>query len=146
MESACSENERKSNLNISLRAILPILQNVNITALIEPLGFMRSSLRSKSDVINAIKSINGENQFKLVHDTFHHALAGGDLFPDSTGLVHISAVNEVDLKLVSNGRYASSYYRRARSVREFRSVKKSKKRRLCWYGFLMSAFHHLFIQ
>lgn len=95
----CSENERKSNLNIALRAILPILKNVNITALIEPLGFMRSSLRSKRDVINGIKSINGENQFKLVHDTSHHALTGGELFPESTGLVHISGVNEVNLNL-----------------------------------------------
>ena len=33
--------------------------------------------------------------FKLVHDTFHHTLAHGEaLFPDHTGIVHVSGVTD----------------------------------------------------
>jgi 2-keto-myo-inositol isomerase len=36
--------------------------------------------------------------FRLVHDTFHHHLAGEDIFfPNLTGLVHISGVEDADL-------------------------------------------------
>jgi 2-keto-myo-inositol isomerase len=32
-------------------------------------------------------------RFKLVHDTFHHALAhGGQFFPQHTGIIHVSGV------------------------------------------------------
>ena len=38
--------------------------------------------------------------FRLVHDTFHHHLAGEDIFfPNLTGLVHISGVEEADLPI-----------------------------------------------
>jgi 2-keto-myo-inositol isomerase len=40
--------------------------------------------------------------FKLVHDTFHHAVAGEDaFFPERTGLVHISGVEDPGLALAS---------------------------------------------
>ena len=36
--------------------------------------------------------------FRLVHDTFHHFLAGEtELFPERTGLVHISGVEDRNL-------------------------------------------------
>ena len=40
-----------------------------------------------------------EGRFKLVHDTFHHHLAGGGpIFPEHTGIVHISGVVDPALK------------------------------------------------
>jgi 2-keto-myo-inositol isomerase len=43
--------------------------------------------------VEAIEAVGGTGRFKLVHDTFHHALAhGGPLFADHTGIIHISGV------------------------------------------------------
>ncbi|MBW8283735.1 MAG: TIM barrel protein, partial [Rhizobium sp.] len=40
-------------------------------------------------------AVDGTGVFKLVHDTFHHHLAGEPaLFPAMTGLVHISGVTD----------------------------------------------------
>jgi 2-keto-myo-inositol isomerase len=40
------------------------------------------------------------SQFKLVHDTFHHTLAdGGPIFPQHTGIVHISGVADQSLRI-----------------------------------------------
>jgi len=64
------------------------------------LGFLRSSLRYKSELVDAIDAIDAAHRYKLVHDTFHHALAdGGPMFPAYTGIVHISAVVDPDLQL-----------------------------------------------
>ena len=77
----------------ALIAIKPILLAHGIKGLVEPLGFGVSSLRRKADAIAAIKAAGGEGVFKLVHDTFHHHLAGETAFyPEWTGLVHISGV------------------------------------------------------
>lgn len=84
---------RQANLRVALKAILPILQDAGVVALVEPLGFQRSSLRSKSELVSTILSIGGADSFKLVHDTFHHILAEeAALFPEHTGIVHLSAV------------------------------------------------------
>lgn len=94
------EKERKDNLNRSLAAILPLLEDADLVALVEPLGFQRSSLRYKSELVEAIDALGAAHRYKLVHDTFHHALAdGGPLFPDYTGIVHISAVVDPALRL-----------------------------------------------
>ena len=94
------KGERQANLRVALKAILPMLQEANIVALVEPLGFTRSSLRSKSDLVGTINDIDGTDHFKLVHDTFHHTLAGEDeIFTQLTGIVHISAVVDLDLKI-----------------------------------------------
>jgi 2-keto-myo-inositol isomerase len=62
---------------------------------VEPLGFEICSLRHKSEAVDAIEALGLSHQFKLVHDTFHHTLAGGGaLFPHQTGLVHISGVSD----------------------------------------------------
>ena len=59
----------------------------------EPLGFEACSLRRKSEAAEAIDAAGGD--FRLVHDTFHHFLAGEDtIFPELTGLVHISGVDD----------------------------------------------------
>lgn len=89
------EGERQGNLRVALKGLKPILEEAGIIGLVEPLGFQICSLRSKKEAVDAILSINGADRFRLVHDTFHHVLAGEpELFPDMTGLVHISGVDD----------------------------------------------------
>jgi 2-keto-myo-inositol isomerase len=84
---------RLDNLRRALSHILPMLDATNMIALVEPLGFTTSSLRYKREAVDAIRAVQGEARFKLVHDTFHHFLAGErEFFPDQTGIVHISGV------------------------------------------------------
>lgn len=90
-----ADGERQANLRTSLTALKPLLDAAGIIGLVEPLGFEICSLRSKREAVEAIKAIGGEQTFRLVHDTFHHHLAGEpDLFADLTGLVHISGVED----------------------------------------------------
>jgi 2-keto-myo-inositol isomerase len=85
--------ERVKNAATALRALKPILADRGITGLVEPLGFEVCSLRRKSEAVEAIGAVGGD--FRLVHDTFHHYLAGEEaMFPDLTGLVHISGVDD----------------------------------------------------
>ena len=92
--------ERQANLRLSLRALKPLLEDAEIMGFIEPLGFVSSSLRSKREALDAITAVNGENCFRIIHDTFHHHLAGeADVFPDMTGIVHISGVDDARVAL-----------------------------------------------
>jgi 2-keto-myo-inositol isomerase len=92
------EGARRANLRTALREILPMLEDANMVALVEPLGFESSSLRSKAETVEAIETLGAAGRFMLVHDTFHHHLAGGGpLFPDHTGIVHISGVADARL-------------------------------------------------
>lgn len=89
-----ADGERQANLRTALSALKPLLDAAGIIGLVEPLGFEICSLRSKSEAAEAIREI-GASTFRLVHDTFHHHLAGEDVFlPDLTGLVHISGVSD----------------------------------------------------
>jgi 2-keto-myo-inositol isomerase len=95
-----ANGERQANLRVALKAILPMLQDAGLVALVEPLGFWRSSLRSKADLVDTIDAIGGTEQFKLVHDTFHHTLAAeSQFFPAQTGIVHISGVTEPSVSI-----------------------------------------------
>ncbi|MGO4139887.1 hypothetical protein ACEQ6A_36365, partial [Rhizobium brockwellii] len=47
-----------------------------IIGLVEPLGFEICSLRSKTEAAEEIRELGAESTFRLVHDTFHHHLAG----------------------------------------------------------------------
>lgn len=95
-----AERERLGNLRQALRALAPILEDAGVTGLIEPLGFAASSLRLKSDAIEAIEEQGLGDNFRIVHDTFHHYLTGeARLFPEWTGLVHISGVDDAALPL-----------------------------------------------
>lgn len=92
---ATGNGERQANLRVALKGVLPMLQEADMVALVEPLGFRRSSLRSKTELVETIAAIGGRDHFKIVHDTFHHTLAdGGPLYPAETGIVHISAVTD----------------------------------------------------
>lgn len=94
-------DDREAHLRTALTAILPALRAAQVTALVEPLGFDRSSLRFKGETLAAIQAIGGSDRLKLVHDTFHHHLSGEDaMFPLETGIVHISGV--VDPTLAAN--------------------------------------------
>jgi 2-keto-myo-inositol isomerase len=94
-----SESERQRDLRHALRALAPILAEAEIIGLVEPLGFAESSLRLKADAIEAIEEEGLGERFRIVHDTFHHHLAGeARMFPEWTGLVHISGVED-DLPL-----------------------------------------------
>lgn len=85
--------ERQAALRVALKALKPMLEDHGLVGLVEPLGFEICALRYKSEAVEAIEAVQGRGRFRLVHDTFHHALAhGGPLFPDHTGLVHISGV------------------------------------------------------
>ncbi|PZV35940.1 TIM barrel protein [Mesorhizobium kowhaii] len=87
--------ERHDNLRVALNALKPILQSRGLVGLIEPLGFRTCSLRSKKEAAEAIAAVDGQSVYRLVHDTFHHTLAGEiSLFCELTGLVHISGVND----------------------------------------------------
>ncbi|MBD8555146.1 TIM barrel protein [Rhizobium sp. CFBP 8762] len=82
----------------ALKAMKPILSERGLIGLVEPLGFPISSLRKKSVAIEAIKAASGEGVYKLMHDTFHHHLAGEtEFFPEWTALVHISGVTDPDI-------------------------------------------------
>lgn len=92
------DGERQDSLRTALAALAPILSERGVAGLVEPLGFETSSLRSKREAAEAIAEVAPGAPFRLVHDTFHHHLAGEpELFAELTGLVHISGVENETL-------------------------------------------------
>lgn len=90
-----NDGRRPDGLLPALEGLRPLLQTRGLAGLIEPLGFATCLLRRKSDAIAAIAAVGGETVFGLVHDTFHHVLAGeAAFFPRETALVHISGVDD----------------------------------------------------
>ena len=104
-----SINSAKEQIQLfeqSLKNILKIINDFDLFGLVEPLGFSHSSLRFKSLAVKVINSLQS-NKLKIVHDTFHHALAGeNEFFPSLTGLVHISGVSNTykNIKLLDSHR------------------------------------------
>jgi 2-keto-myo-inositol isomerase len=95
-----AEGERQANLRVALKEIAPMLRETGMTALVEPLGFGRSSLRSKTELVDILTALDLLDHFKLVHDTFHHTLAGGGpIYAELTGIVHISGVVSPELTI-----------------------------------------------
>ncbi|AYG68400.1 MULTISPECIES: TIM barrel protein [unclassified Rhizobium] len=91
---------RRANLRKSLLALKPMLEAAGIIGLVEPLGFEICSLRLKSEAAAAIEELGAKSTFCLVHDTFHHHLAGETaIFPELTGLVHISGVTDPNVSV-----------------------------------------------
>lgn len=84
---------RRSDLHAALRELAPILSAHGLRGLMEPLGFAECALRLKRDAADAIEAVGGEGTFSILHDTFHHFVAmEQDVFPELTGLVHVSGV------------------------------------------------------
>ena len=95
-----SDSERLGNLRHALGSLAPILDEAGVLGLVEPLGFAESSLRLKADAVEAIDELDLGDRFRIVHDTFHHYLSGEPrMFPEHTGLVHISGVDNARLAL-----------------------------------------------
>ena len=89
--------ERRAALAAALRDLGPLLAAHDLVGLIEPLGFATCALRFKSEVVEAIHASGSPGRFQIVHDTFHHALAGGGpLYPDECGIIHVSGVTVRD--------------------------------------------------
>lgn len=90
--------ERQANLRVALKALRPMLEDHDLLGLVEPLGFETCPLRLKADSVEVIEALGAKGRFRLVHDTFHHHLAGGGpLFPEHTGIVHVSGVTDPSL-------------------------------------------------
>ena len=99
-----TEAQRAAGLRTALSELAPILREYGILGFVEPLGFEVSALRRKRVAVDAIQSIGGLDVFRVVHDTFHHHLAGEhEFFPELTGLVHISGVEDAQAPLNSIG-------------------------------------------
>ncbi|WP_347905743.1 TIM barrel protein [Pseudomonas purpurea] len=97
-----SEAERAWGLRTALAELAPILREHGMLGFIEPLGFEECSLRRKRTAVDAIKAMGGLDVFRLVHDTFHHHLAREhEFFPELTGLVHISGVEDAQAPLAT---------------------------------------------
>jgi len=91
----CGNGERQANLRLSLRELAPMLAAHGLIGLVEPLGFESCSLRHKSEAVDAIEALGAAARFRLIHDTFHHTVAGGGpIFAGHTGIVHISGVSD----------------------------------------------------
>jgi 2-keto-myo-inositol isomerase len=91
--SARERRERAAGLAGALGELKPMLEDHGLIGLVEPLGFSTSSLRTKAAAVEAIEALGAAGRFKLIHDTFHHFLAGETaLFPEHTGIVHVSGV------------------------------------------------------
>ncbi|WP_226782989.1 TIM barrel protein [Oceaniglobus trochenteri] len=87
------ESERRADLAFALNELAPMLERHGLIGLIEPLGFETCNLRHKGEVVEVIESLGQADRFRLVHDTFHHHLAGGGpVFAAQTGIVHISGL------------------------------------------------------
>ena len=96
------DGERQANLHTALRELRPMLEDAGVAGHVEPLGFETCTLRHKAQAVEAIEALDAAGTFRLVHDTFHHHLAGGGpLFPEHTGIVHVSGV--VDRSLAVSG-------------------------------------------
>lgn len=94
------KTERIASLTHAIEQLTPLLAERKLIGFVEPLGFEHSSLRLKSEAVDVIKNCDASEQFQLVHDTFHHFLAGGGaLFPEHTGMVHVSGVVDKSVAL-----------------------------------------------
>jgi 2-keto-myo-inositol isomerase len=97
-----NEIQRAADLRTALIELAPILREYGILGFVEPLGFEECSLRLKRVAVDAIQAVGGLDVFRVVHDTFHHYLASEqEFFPELTGLVHISGVEDAEAPLAT---------------------------------------------
>lgn len=93
----CPEEQYHETIYI-LKEFINVFEDFGIKGYIEPLGFTTSSLSSVVSAMKAIKEV-GYKGYKIVYDTFHHAIGPDDLNLlareydiQFTGLIHISSV------------------------------------------------------
>lgn len=92
---ATAPAESRAAMRLALGELLPMLRAHGLRAMVEPLGFEVCSLRFKSDLVDCIEALGGTDTYGIVHDTFHHHLAGGGpIFAAHTGIVHVSGVTD----------------------------------------------------
>ncbi len=92
---ATGRAESRAACETALREVLPMLRAHGLKAMVEPLGFEVCSLRHKDILADVITALGGQGTLYIVHDTFHHHLAGGGaIFPELTGIVHVSGVTD----------------------------------------------------
>ena len=88
-----TEQQRADDLVVALDAYGPLFKEAGMIGLIEVLGFEICALRTKKAALAGIAKCKFPECYKLVHDTFHHYLAGEtEFYPKQTGLVHVSGV------------------------------------------------------
>ncbi len=93
-----SAEQKRDGLEQALTELDAILGRYGLRGFVEPLGFPISTLRYKAEAVDAIRRLGLESRFSLVHDTFHHQVAGeSEFYADRTGLVHISGVEDPDI-------------------------------------------------
>ena len=91
--SVVDRKTQRDALHHALTLYRPMLEDLDLIGLIEPLGFTTSTLRHKDDAAAVLSELGNPACFKLVHDTFHHHLSGDTAFhANLTGLVHISGI------------------------------------------------------
>lgn len=77
----------------ALKRLAEPLAATGLLGFVEPIGFPASSLRRKEDALDAIAACGNPERFALIHDTFHHHLAGENaVFAGETAIIHISGV------------------------------------------------------
>lgn len=85
--------ERQANLRLALKHVAPMLADAGLVGFVQPVGFDTSSLQHKHELVEAIERLGLTGRIKVIHDTFHHDMAGGGpAFAEHTGIVHISGV------------------------------------------------------
>jgi len=88
-----SPERRATDLVAALNAYGPLFTEAKMVGLIEALGFERSALRTKRAALDGIRRCSHPRAFALLHDTFHHYLAGEtEFFPAETAFIHVSGV------------------------------------------------------
>jgi len=94
------EEISSTGLRTAMTELGPELAQRGLVGLIEPIGFVNSTLRDKSDVVALMDELTVGSHFGLIHDTFHHYLAEDvSIYPDHTRVVHISGVTNLDVEL-----------------------------------------------
>lgn len=98
-EDSRTEAQKIADAATALKEYADILDQYNIKGLVEPLGFVASTLRYPWQASEAIKQAGVEKIFKIVIDSFHFYLAHiteaqfkEKMSIDEVGLVHLSGV------------------------------------------------------
>lgn len=123
---ATSAGERQEALYKSLESLSPVFRKHGVQGFVEPLGFIQSSLRCKREVVDTINALDVQNEFKLIHDTFHHHLADEtEVFPQHTAMVHVSGVIDTGLsaaQMLDSHRVLVNESDRLRNIEQLRQL------------------------